>query len=334
MEHYIQLLHSSAFGAALQISATAILCVYGASFFARFYWLFDLFVHFKIQYFFCSALIGLLFIANGNIIFAIIMLSLAFWIFSELQKAYSKCDQSASEGSNFTLIQYNKFYFNNGHKRIRHWLERLQPQADIVLINEAFPKDIEAFKTFKDIYPHQYPETTTQRFHNILILSKHPINVTRLSLFENSKNETRHALKVTLQKDDLGIITVYAYHASVPAGSFYSSRRNNSLQKIAEIVAQDSEKNIVLAGDWNITAFSPFFQKAVNISGLQNQKTSLFPQTTWPSFNFFSFLKIPIDHILFSQNITAIDIHKGPSLGSDHHPLVAHFQIKPVNNKA
>ena len=54
---------------------------------------------------------------------------------------------------------------------------------------------------------------------------------------------------------------------------------------------------------------------------------SFFPKVTWNSNFIAPFLKIPIDHIIYSPQIKQISKEVGPSLGSDHHMLIAKFHI-------
>ena len=48
-------------------------------------------------------------------------------------------------------------------------------------------------------------------------------------------------------------------------------------------------------------------------------------QPSWP--NFIWPLRIPIDHTLVSRDVHIVDRGLGPSVGSDHLPVVMDFEI-------
>ena len=330
MTTYIELLQSPSTALVIQILCASVLLANTLSFLAKTFWLFDLFSHFKIQYLVISVALSFCCLLTDQLALSAVMAIVAFGIFLEIQSAYTRIDGAKAGPANFKLIQYNKFYFNKSHTRIKEWLEAHHADADIMLINEALPEDFDRFKILQDIFPHQYPSAANTRFHNILILSKHPIHATRQ--LPGGPELKRHYCKVKLQKPGLEELAIYAFHASVPAGKTCSDRRNHSLKNIADMIRAENERNAVFAGDWNITAFSPHFKAALSASGLLNGRNRLFPSTTWPAFNIFGFLKIPIDHVLFSPGLTLVDLQKGPSMGSDHHPVIVEFKIKSVNN--
>lgn len=296
---------------------------------ASYHWVFDVFSNFKIQYFF----IGLSLLALCTIYkqkwFALCMAILAVSLFIEVQYANMRPFASKPlQTPNFKIAQYNKFFGNEDYDAIRQWLtDPKEGNFDLVAINESLMHAIRVYQRIKDIYPHQYPLKESERFGDIQIVSKWPITVTPLPIHWD--NRVFNVSKIAVRKPGLEPVIVYAYHAQTPLGAYGYERRQYELETMAKFVAAQNEKNVIMMGDWNLTPYSPLFKDILRTTGLNYQNYGLLPQTTWPSFNYFNVLKIPIDHILYDDRMVLTDIRRGPSMGSDHHSLIAQFFIKP-----
>jgi endonuclease/exonuclease/phosphatase (EEP) superfamily protein YafD len=82
---------------------------------------------------------------------------------------------------------------------------------------------------------------------------------------------------------------------------------------------------VILAGDFNSTPNSPQ-HAALRSAGMIESHAQAGQGTghTWPDIGPFTKLPgIRIDHVYFSQQLRAVDSRVGPSIGSDHRPLVA-----------
>lgn len=298
--------------------------------FAAHHWAFDLFSNFKIQYFAGCLIILPACLAFKKYYQAGLMAFLALGLFVEINIVYTKPWQMRPPAAeaNFKIAQYNKFFFNRNYDDIGAWLRDPSSNFDMVIVNESLPNTIEPLKAFADILPYQFPENPEQRFGDISVLSKYPIEVTPLIMPLYGRVHT--GSKIVVQKPGLQRVAVYAYHAQVPLGGKASTRRAGEMRMMAEFASQSSLPNTIMVGDWNLTPWSPLFKDVVKTSGLNYQNYGLFPRATWPSFALLPFLKIPIDHVLFSDSLTLTDIRRGPALGSDHHSLIADFRVSPV----
>lgn len=295
--------------------------------FAKFHWTLDIFVNFKPQYLVGSIILLVACVIYRRKWFALCMAILAASLFVEIQYSYTKPFAQAHEAEpNFTVVQYNKFYYNDNYNEIGAWLRG--NDFDVVVVNESLHDAIEPLKQFKDAYPYQFPYTPSERFGDLSILSRHPVTVTPIPMEFDGR--TFIGSKIIVDKEGLEPVTIYAYHANVPIGGQSARRRAFQMESMAMLAGQDKSNNVLLMGDWNLTPYSPLFETVLKRSGMTYQNFGLFPQMTWPSFNVFGFLKIPIDHILFKNGPILADIRKGPSMGADHHSLVARFHVNPA----
>lgn len=297
------------------------------SLFADYYWAFDIFANFKLQYLVGGVLLCVLSLVYRYKWYALCMAILAAGLFVEIQYSYTTPFAKAPDAvPNFTVVQYNKFYGNRDYTSIGTWL--IGHDFDVVIVNESLYDTVEPLKQFKGDYPFQSPHSPTERFGDLSILSRHPITVTPLPMELGDRHFM--ASKIIVKKPGLEPVIIYAYHANVPIGDQGAGNRAFQMERFSSLAGKETGRNVLMMGDWNLTPYSPLFKKVLKNSGLNYQNYGLFPQTTWPSFNFFRFLKIPIDHILFNDDVILTDIRQGPSLGSDHHSLVAKFRIDPA----
>ncbi|NET13198.1 MAG: endonuclease/exonuclease/phosphatase family protein, partial [Okeania sp. SIO1H6] len=101
---------------------------------------------------------------------------------------------------------------------------------------------------------------------------------------------------------------------------------------------------VILAGDLNITMWSPDYHKLEQETGLRNSRLGFGIIPTWPArFNnsvllyiLSRFFQIPIDHCLISSEIKVVNVNtranSGLNLGSDHLPLITDLFISKSGN--
>jgi endonuclease/exonuclease/phosphatase (EEP) superfamily protein YafD len=85
------------------------------------------------------------------------------------------------------------------------------------------------------------------------------------------------------------------------------------------------EKPAIIVGDLNVPMWSKYYQNAFDNSGLRNTRQGFGVMPTYEPQNFFQ--AIPIDHCLVSEEIQVVNMRVGPSLGSDHVPIIVDLLI-------
>lgn len=115
-----------------------------------------------------------------------------------------------------------------------------------------------------------------------------------------------------------GKLRVIGAHPTSPNGTETIVNRNAMLKQIADAVS-DSPEPVVILGDLNVTMFSPNYQ-VIEDAGMTNARAGRGVQGTWPDW---SPLRIPIDHVLVSPELSTCSMSVLDSFGSDHLPLVA-----------
>ena len=103
-----------------------------------------------------------------------------------------------------------------------------------------------------------------------------------------------------------------------------SRQRNHSLNHIGRTI-DDRSRPVIVAGDFNTTPWSPHFRDLLAASGLRNAAQGQGWIATWP-WAFWP-ARIPIDHVLARGPIAVEDLRRGPSIGSDHYPVIADLRL-------
>ena len=83
--------------------------------------------------------------------------------------------------------------------------------------------------------------------------------------------------------------------------------------------ARDSPEPVLLIGDLNVTMFSPHYEQ-IEDAGMTNARAGRGVQPTWPDW---SPVRIPIDHVLVSDEFEVCEMEVLDSFGSDHLPVLA-----------
>ncbi len=89
---------------------------------------------------------------------------------------------------------------------------------------------------------------------------------------------------------------------------------------------------LIVAGDFNLTPWSPRFPAVLSASGLKLADTGSIWPHTWPAPSgwFYGGLVVrgfPIDHILVSRHFALLAARRGPDIGSDHLPVIVDLAL-------
>jgi len=305
-------------------SLALLLCIaYAFSFGASTFWFSDILRHFIFQYCIGATILGGFFICIRKRYAALIMLVILLCTAYEIYSVTPKSPPPPASDETIKVALYNKLYFAQNQKHLMNWITEENP--DIVIIQEADPDALNTLKQNAD-YPYILERILPNPF-GFILLSKYPISNPTIGETERHviNNIYGHAHIAINEKT---VTSVYAVHPVPPVSYEHTTQRNRDLDIISELIQNDPNKNIIVAGDFNITPYSPQFKKLLKKTNLLNQYTSMLPVPSWPSPFFDYIFQIPIDHILHKGDLHLIEKRRGPSMGSDHYPLIATFAIQ------
>ncbi|MEM9488825.1 MAG: endonuclease/exonuclease/phosphatase family protein, partial [Myxococcota bacterium] len=128
-------------------------------------------------------------------------------------------------------------------------------------------------------------------------------------------------------------VAVLAIHPPPPVTAELSAERDRVIAAAADwsrapASGAGAVDHAVVVGDMNATPWSWPMRRLVRDSELIDSLRGHGVQTSWPSQ--LIPLSIPIDHVLHSPSLTAVERSVGPFMGSDHRPV--HVALAPVAN--
>jgi endonuclease/exonuclease/phosphatase (EEP) superfamily protein YafD len=201
-------------------------------------------------------------------------------------------------------------------------LEKLlrESGADIVLMTEITPDQQSAFNAVSELYPHQFQTPRSQdNTYTVRILARRPFEV---ALFHSTDHPV---LQAKLCRAPTKCLAVLSAHAPRPGPGGRDDRNAvlDTLVMQAKAAASRGD-DVIVAGDFNITAFSPDF-KTFKAAGLSDSALGRGYPSTWPLW--LGGWGIGIDHVLVSSGVGVTRRWLGPDIHSDHLPLFVELAV-------
>ena len=290
---------------------------------ARGHWLMDLLANFRVQYALYLVVAALLFFLCRNFRWAgvtAVLAALNLWIISPYLVPSPRSAVVEKElGESFRLMNFNVLSSNRRHDDVITYLR--EKDADFVFLLEASPEWEPALKKLSDLYPHQKHEIQAGNF-GIALLSKTPFQ----------KVEVAEYTPLIASIDALVLVgdkrvRLIGTHPYPPINAKVCRLRNAHMQRLAESIAKETgATKTIVAGDFNMTPWSPHFVDFLSASQLEDSAKGRGVMPTWYALPLFSF-GVPIDHICVSEGIHIEDRGVGPDLGSDHRAVWVDVRI-------
>ncbi len=296
----------------------ATLCAAGA----RYFWLFDLAVHFRVQY----AAMGLfgfvvLLIARAPA-WALLALVVASWnamyaapalVTHPMTLPRVAGEAATGDPVRLRVASINVLYTNEQYSRVVEFVQRERPDAVAML--EMTARWRQALASLDKIYPHRY-QTMGVGGRGMTFWTRLPMkDVSVLPIGVRQEPAIQATVEVQGRE-----VRIFAVHTTWPLAPASAARRNQQLELLAER-ARAVTLPLVVMGDMNITAFSPHFQQLLVDGGLRSAAEGFGWQASWPSF--LPPAGIQIDHALVNSRVAVEHFTRGAATGSDHLPIVA-----------
>lgn len=116
----------------------------------------------------------------------------------------------------------------------------------------------------------------------------------------------------------LGLLNLVLLHPFPPTGNYATTLRDRYLDALSHQI-RDLSSPLLVCGDFNTTPWSNVFKQFLQTSALEMSDVT---PNSWPAIPL-----IPIDHCLL-RGLEFVKYERGPSLGSDHWPLLIEVSRK------
>lgn len=277
----------------------------------RLWWVLELGSHFPLYYGAIALVVTLVCLCGRRwklAGFAFFILLVNAWL---LVPFYFGANSTSDNATTITACSTNVYTANDNHQELLNLIKQEQP--DFVLCLEVDQKWMDSLAELDEDYPTSISRPRQDNF-GIAFYSKLPAE--RLEIIELGTAEVPSVL--ALLSSDEGLINVVGTHPLPPTSPENARLRNKQLAAAAELAAS-LDGPVVLLGDLNITPWSPYFRDLLREGKLENSMRGFGIQPTW--------LGIPIDHFLQSEEVQIVDRRTGPHIGSDHLPILVDFVV-------
>lgn len=282
----------------------------------RLFWFFDLFSHFRVQVFQIALVFIFMAIWRRKSRQIALFAAIAVINYAPVLPLYFG-KTPAPDAPTARAMLMNILASNGNTEQVLDAVAKADP--DILVLEEVTTHWAEELEALNESYPHRVDASRRDCF-GIMLLSKVPLSRTNVVYVGSAEVPTITA-RVHLPQGEVDLI---ATHPPPPFGPVYSKHRNSQLAALPELVAEQ-DGPILLIGDLNVTPWCPYFRRLLKESGLKNSMQGFGFQPSWPAD--VGFLKIPLDHMLHSPDITVHHRIVGANVGSDHLPVIVDFSL-------
>ncbi len=280
-------------------------------------WPFELFSHFRVQYAAGALLLAAVFVVMRRPWPASLAALLAvFHALPALQRSVASEPAAGCGGPAFTVVTANLQFSNVDRRRFVEWLA--EHPADVVVVQEvtaAWAGELSRIAA----YPHQ-KLLAREDPYGIGILSRWPLEDVEREDFAGDGLPSL-AGRVAIEGEPLRFLALHTHWPIVPR---LAQARDRSLGAAARLLRSEGGPAVAM-GDLNLTMHSPEFARFLAASGLRDATHGAWWRPTWRAG--FWPLALRIDHVLVSPGVCVESTAVGPSIGSDHRPVIARLRF-------
>ena len=301
----------------------AVLLFSTAGYFGRFHKYLELASHFRVQYLLAS-IVGLSvclmvrdwgWAIGAAVSAAINLVAIAPWYTGK------RSSNNEAAGHRLKLVFANVYRVNKRREAFVAFALRHQP--DIVIAQEVDAVWDKALRPLQEQYPY-FEVLPRGGGSGIALFSRLAFERLDIVLPEG---EGRPGILVKMNVGG-STVSLLSVHPRAPIRRGHLERRNKMLEAATSYL-QSLPAPKICVGDLNTSLWSPYYRSFADQTKLVNVRKGFGLLPSWPTFLFFRWLMIPIDHCLVSDDIRVIQARTGEPIGSDHLPLIVEIEIPP-----
>jgi endonuclease/exonuclease/phosphatase (EEP) superfamily protein YafD len=301
----------------LTLCASLLVAVHLLPFGARLWWVIDLTTHFRVQYLAVTFVLLVLLALRRHWRAYFVLLAAGVVSVVPLVPYLPLAPRAAAVAvePRLKVLTVNVSYRQFSARRLVEIVREVG--ADVVVTQELTPYADEVLAPLDETLPHHYKMPLQGRF-GIGVWSRLPLeSAMPFALGRQPAIEARVRFG-----DDA--FTVLGVHLNAPTSPRRAAARNTELRQLAERSAA-IEGPLVVAGDFNLTPYSPLFGDWLATSGLTDTRRGRTPSVSWPAT--LPIFGIPIDHVAVSPEFAILAHRRLPDFGSDHYGVLAELAL-------
>jgi endonuclease/exonuclease/phosphatase (EEP) superfamily protein YafD len=303
----------------LVIPALLLAAVSLASFAGRWLWWLDVLANFRAQYVVGLAIFGVLIAVSrwrrtGLAVLGVALVNLVF-----VAPLYVGSPGEPVAGApDLRVLNFNLLSINENYNEVIEYIVAVDP--DLVFLHEA-SRPWEVAMESADLGYEIVRGRSDQLIFGTLILSRQEVDAVSYGFAETQPR----AISLRYQPDGWPVeLNVLSTHPLAPTTTERAGLRDAQLEFAGEW-ASEQEGAFFVVGDLNASPWSWPFRSLVSEGGLRNSQIGFGLQPTFPA-NSIVLLRVPIDHLLHSEELRVRDRRLGAALGSDHFSLIVDLE--------
>lgn len=295
-----------------------------AAFAGRWVWWLDVLANFRAQYAVVLTVLGLVVLASARWRWAGygVLAAAVVNLITVLPLYVASPGTPTSGVPTVRVVSFNVLSDNESFAEVIEYLRRVD--ADLVLLHEiSRPWEI-AIESSELGYEVIRPRADHLIFGTLVLIRG---EVTRAVSHGFAEAQPR-AVEVTFVPDGWPEeVSVLATHPLAPSTERRARLRDSQVLFAAEWAAEQ-EGGYLVVGDFNATPWSWSIRHMLSTTELRNSQLGFGLQPSFPTTSWL-ILRVPIDHLFHSPGLAVRDRQTGPSLGSDHVPLIVDLELVP-----
>jgi endonuclease/exonuclease/phosphatase (EEP) superfamily protein YafD len=201
----------------------------------------------------------------------------------------------------------------------RRFLEIVrEAQPDVVVLQELTPHAENVLAELDKAFPH-YRKFPADGAYGIGVWSRH-----ELESGETFALGRLPAIQARVRGPS-GAFTVIGVHLSAPTSPRRAAARTQELIELATRSA-NIEDPLVVAGDFNVTPYSPYFVQWLEQGALTDSRRGRTLSVSWPTT--LPWAGIPIDHVAVNKGFTILSHRRLPNFESDHYAVLVELALR------
>ena len=209
------------------------------------------------------------------------------------------------------LMTFNTGFYrsnNDEFKKIEKAI--LSENIDIIIFQDVSTNTLENLKNLKSIFPHGTNLNKPVNFWGSVILSKIPLENSKL---DNNVNQSI----LILNNEKITILGVHLFHPGTQDSLHFALKQLDYLKTISK----KTNNHLIIIGDLNMTSTSRRYINFIKETNLFTYSSFKNITSTWPSF-LPNLLGIQIDDIIFSEKFKLKQKKILKNFSSDHRPII------------
>lgn len=194
-------------------------------------------------------------------------------------------------------------------------------EADVVVLHEVtrrWEQEIEEAAATFDDWPYEITEARARGdlFGSMVLVE----SGAAVESFGFALTDPR-AIEILLPDG----VALLAIHPLSPSSEFRALQNDRQFLFATDWAAGQDGPAIVV-GDFNATPWSYPFRRLLFSADLSNSARGFGLDLSYPADG-NPLIRVPIDHLLFSEGLAVVDRRLGPAMGSDHFPLTVDMAL-------